>query len=253
MTSDDSAVSNMGRIAIAGGAEFGGQMSVLDLRAMELAGGDAAAIHIIPAAAAPDHNQHRAGVRGVQWFKSLGATKVYCRAITDRASADDPKEAELLGTADLIYLLGGFPAHLAESLRGSTSWQAAIRAYNSGAVVCGSSAGAMVLGDLFYDPSSSTVQPGLTMLGPTLIIPHHERSGPSWAARMQASVPEATLLGLDESTGIIDDAETGGWTVYGGGEAVVYLDGGHYRYRGEQVIPFSQLPAPRVDREKQTW
>ncbi len=253
MTSDTSAVSDMGHIAIAGGAEFGGRMSDLDLRTMELAGGDAAAIHIIPAAAAPDNNQHRAGARGVQWFKNLGATKVYYREITDRVSADDPREAEPLGSADLIYLLGGFPAHLAESLQGSTSWQAAIRAYNSGAVVCGSSAGAMVLGDVFYDPTTSTMLPGLSMLGPTLIIPHHERSGPSWAAHMQSLAPKAQLLGLDESTGIIDDAETGGWTVYGGGEAVVYLNSGHYRYRSGQVIPFSQLPPPRVDRENQTW
>ena len=253
MSSAASAVSDMGHIAIAGGAEFGGRMSELDRRAIELAGGDAAAIHIVPAAAAPDNNQHRAGAQGMQWFKSLGAKNVYCREIIDRVSADVPSEADALGAADLIYLLGGFPAHLAESLQGSTSWQAAIRAYNSGSVVCGSSAGAMVLGDLFYDPISSTLLPGLGILGPVLIIPHHEKSGPWWSARMQSLAPEAQLLGLDESTGIIDDAETGGWTVYGGGQAVVYMDSGHYRYRSGQVIPFSQLPPPRVDRVIKSW
>lgn len=243
----------MGHIAIAGGAEFGGRMSDLDRRTMKLAGGDTAAVHIIPAAAAPDNNQHRAGKRGVRWFKSLGATNVYCREITDRASADDPREADAISAADLIYLLGGFPAHLAESLQESTSWQAAIRAYSSGAVVCGSSAGAMVLGDLFYDPGTSRMLPGLGILGPVLVIPHHDRSGPSWTDRVQSLAPDSQLLGLDESTGIIDDAETGGWTVYGGGEVVLYLDGGQSRYRGGQVIPFSKLPAPRVDRENQTW
>ena len=32
----------------------------------------------------------------------------------------------------------------------------------------------------------------------------------------------------------------------GGGEAVVYLASGPYRYRDGQVIPFSQLPPPRA-------
>ena len=247
MTSATSAKPVPGHIAIAGGAEFGGRMSDLDLRAMELAGGDAAAIHIIPAAAAPDNNQHRAGARGMQWFEGLGAKRVYCREIIDRPSADDSKEAEAVRSADLIYLLGGFPAHLARSLGGSESWQAAIRAYKSGAVLCGSSAGAMVMGDQFYDPTTSRILPGLSLLGPILVIPHHEKSGPSWAARLQSLAPDAQLLGLDEYTGIINDAEIGGWNVYGSGEAVVYLDDGQKRYHGGQVIPFGQLPPPRVD------
>ncbi|RZW26097.1 MAG: hypothetical protein EX260_01805 [Desulfobulbaceae bacterium] len=246
-------MSNKGHIALAGGAEFGGGMSDLDRRIMELAGGDAATIHIIPAAAAPDNNQHRAGARGVHWFKSLGAKRVYCREIIDRASADNPVETDAIGGADLIYLLGGFPAHLANSLRGSTCWQAAIRAYGSGAVVCGSSAGAMVLGDMFYDPGTSAMQPGLGLLGPILVIPHHERSGPAWVERMQSFAADAQLLGLDEFTGIIDDAENGGWTVYGGGEAVVYQGDGQNRYRGGQVISFSLLPPPRVDPENLKW
>ena len=243
----------LGHIAIAGGAEFGGRMGDLDRRTIELAGGDTAAIHIIPTAAAPDNNQHRAGARGVRWFKSLGAKRVLCREIFDRPSADDPKEVEAIEGADLIYLLGGFPAHLARSLRGSEGWLAAIRAYGSGAVICGSSAGAMVLGDLFYDPTCSTMLPGLSILGPILVIPHHEKSGLTWAERLQSLAPDAQLLGLDECTGIIDDPEVEGWSVHGSGEAIVYLNGGQKSYHGGQVIPFSQLPPPRVDPENTTW
>ena len=243
----------MGRIVLAGGAEFSGPMRDLDLRAMGYAGGAGAAIHIVPAAAAPDNNQDRAGTRGVDWFRSLGATQVACRAIVDRASADDPGEADNLSRADLIYLLGGFPAHLAESLLHSRSWRAAVRAYGSGAVIAGSSAGAMVLGELFYDPAGSTLRPGLGVIGSTLVIPHHERAGPPWAARLATIAPEALLLGLDESTGIIDDADAEGWTVYGGGGAVVYRDRQLHRFRSGEVIPFSQLPPPRVDRENHPW
>lgn len=243
-------MSEPGNIAIAGGAEFGGRMSDLDRRAVELAGGASAAIQIIPAAAAPDKNQDRAGARGVTWFRSLGAKSVYYRAIIDRASADDIHEADHLGNADLIYLLGGFPGHLAESLKGSKSWQAAIRAYASGAVIAGSSAGAMVLGDFYYDPETSTVRPGLGVIGSILVIPHHERIGLSWALRLRRLAPDSQLLGLDESTGIIDDIESNGWTVLGGGDAVVYLHGKQYRYRAGQVIPFARLPRPCVDCKK---
>lgn len=243
-------MSELGNIAIAGGAEFGGPMSDLDQRLIELAGGTRAKIHIIPAAAAPDNNQDRAGARGVGWFRSLGVTTVFYRAIIDRASADDQQEAAHLDNADLIYLLGGFPGHLAESLKGTKSWQAAIRAYTAGAVIAGSSAGAMVLGDLYYDPGTSTVRPGLGVIGPILVIPHHEKAGPSWASRLQGLAPESRLLGLDEHTGIIDDAASNGWIVYGVGEAVVYLSGTQYRYRAGQVISFARLPRPRVDCKK---
>ena len=243
----------MGRIVLAGGAEFSGRMSDLDLRALDHAGGAGAAVHIIAAAAAPDNNQDRAGARGVDWFRSLGATNVVCRGIVDPASADDPREADSLLRAGLIYLLGGFPAHLAETLQSSRSWRAAVRACNSGAVIAGSSAGAMVLGERFYDPAGAALRPGLGLIGSTLVIPHHERSGSSWVPRLGALAPDSVLLGLDESTGIIDDADTGGWTVYGRGEAVVYLGGQPQRFSSGGVISFAMLPPPRVDRENPPW
>lgn len=243
----------MGRIVLAGGAEFSGRMRDLDLRALDHAGGAGAAVSIVAAAAAPDNNQDRAGARGVDWFRSLGATDVACCGIVDPASADDPREVESLLHAGLIYLLGGFPAHLAETLQHSRSWRAAIRACNSGAVIAGSSAGAMVLGEHFYDPAASTLRPGLGLIGSTLVIPHHERNGTSWAPRLESLAADSLFLGLDESTGIIDDADIGGWTVYGEGEAVVYLEGQRQRFSNGGVIPFDLLPPPRVDRQKPPW
>lgn len=240
-------MSKRGHIGLAGGAEFGGPMIDFDRRSIELAGGAETVIQIIPAAAAPDNNQHRAGARGVEWFRSLGAATVFCRAIVDRASANDSQEARHLDNAGLIYLLGGFPGHLAESLQGTRSWRAAINGYAAGAVIAGSSAGAMVLGDLYFDPGTSRLRTGLGVIGPTLVIPHHEKTGPAWAPRLQRLAPDALLLGLDESTGIIDDPTSDGWTVHGGGEATVYLNGTPLRYRAGQVIPFDQLPRPSVD------
>ncbi|MEJ2102137.1 MAG: Type 1 glutamine amidotransferase-like domain-containing protein, partial [Desulfobacterales bacterium] len=142
----------MGYILLAGGAEFGGAMAIADRRAIELAGGVNTRIGIVPAAAAPDKNHERAGRNGVDWFKQLGAVDVAVVPLIDRESADDAAIVEALLESKLIYMLGGFPRHLEQSLTGSKSWQAMMAAHQSGAVIAGSSAGAMILCDHYYDP-----------------------------------------------------------------------------------------------------
>ena len=193
----------MGIILLAGGAEFGGQMAAADRQAIQLAGGPDVPISIIPAAAAPDHNHQRAGQNGVNWFKDLGATNVSFVPLVDNTTADDPAVVEALAQSRLIYLLGGFPGHLATSLRGSRSWQAIMAAYQTGAVIAGSSAGAMVLCEYFYDPGSSRVVPGLELIKGLCILPHHDTFGKNWAARLLELLPHTALLGIDEETGVI--------------------------------------------------
>ncbi|MDP2778660.1 MAG: hypothetical protein Q8O48_13560, partial [Anaerolineales bacterium] len=99
----------MGYLLLAGGAEFGGQMSAPDVRAIELAGGLDAPICILPTAAAPDNNHQRAGENGMRWFRGLGAKNVFVVDVTDSASANDISLAASIRTSRLIYLLGGFP------------------------------------------------------------------------------------------------------------------------------------------------
>ena len=134
----------MGYLLLEGGAEFGGRMSEPDLRAIELAGGFNSPICILPTAAAPDNNHKRAGSNGIRWFESLGAKNVFVVDVIDSASANDESLAASILTSRLIYLLGGFPRHLAETLENSACWRAALNAYGQGAVIAASSAGAMV-------------------------------------------------------------------------------------------------------------
>ena len=135
----------MGYLLLEGGAEFGGRMRDPDLRAIELAGGFNAPIRIIPTAAAPDNNHQRAGNNGVRWFQSLGAKDVVSLPLIDKASANNAEIANSLREAKLIYLLGGFTHYLGQTLKDSLAWQAALDAYRKGAVIAGSSAGAMVM------------------------------------------------------------------------------------------------------------
>ncbi len=212
----------MGYILLAGGAEFGGRMAKPDRRAIELAGGFAASVSIIPAAAAPDNNHQRAGQNGVDWFKNLGAANVSALPLIDRASADDPAVVDALRQSKLIYLLGGFPRHLAQSLTGSNSWQAILAAHQSGAVIAGSSAGAMILCDHYYDPEEKNILSGLGLIPGACILPHHDTFGKSRAPQLAQRLANIILIGIDEQTGMLNDGPTGCWQVYGAGGITLY-------------------------------
>ncbi len=211
---------SMGILVLEGGAEFGGRMSEPDLRSLELAGGMDSPVRIIPAAAAPDQNHVRAGNNGLRWFKSMGARDVEVVHVIDRLSATDGKLVRSLREARLVYLLGGFPRHLGETLQGSAAWKAVLEAWEEGAVIAGSSAGAMVLCGHYYDPYEKRLLEGLNLLPNACVLPHHNASGRKWAETVRGLLPEATLIGIDEATGII--REGGSWTVYGAGQAFVY-------------------------------
>jgi len=212
----------MGYILLAGGAEFNGHMAAPDLRAIELAGGLDARISIIPAAAAPDNNHQRAGQNGVTWFKQLGAADASALPLIDRATADDPTVIEALMRSGVIYLLGGFPRHLEQSLAGSKSWQAILKAHQSGAVIAGSSAGAMILCDHYYDPLEKKIFSGLGLIPGSCIVPHHNTFGNRWAPRLAQRLPGVTLIGIDEQTAALNDGPNGRWQVYGAGGVTLY-------------------------------
>ena len=213
----------MGHLLLEGGAEFGGQMSEPDLRGIDLAGGRDAPIAILPTAAAPDNNHQRAGHNGLRWFESLGASNVDLVLVTDQASANDPSLAGRVRSARFIYLLGGFPHYLAETLKASRVWQAAVEAYREGAVLGGSSAGAMILCEHYYHPQQGKVLPGLNLLPGCCVLPHHNDFGRNWSRHITEHLPGIIQIGIDEQTGILDEP-LGKWTVYGAGKVTLYED-----------------------------
>jgi cyanophycinase len=217
-----------GYLLLEGGAEFGGQMSEPDRRAIELAGGPLEQICIIPTAAAPDNNHQRAGRNGVNWFKGLGATQVESLPLIDKTSANDPSIVKAISQSHLIYMLGGFTDYLGETLMHSASWQSMLQAYSKGAVIAGSSAGAMVMCQYYFDPGKRRVIEGLGLLLNTCVLPHHNSFGKGWAQQLTSLLPGVVLLGIDERTGMLDDGEEGrkiGWRVYGQGAITLYRGG----------------------------
>jgi cyanophycinase len=210
----------MGYLLLEGGAEFGGRMRDPDLKAIELAGGFDAPVRIIPTAAAPDNNHQRAGNNGIHWFQGLGAKDVISVPLIDKVSANDESIAKSLREAKLIYMLGGFTGYLGETLKESAAWNSTLEAYRNGAVVAGSSAGAMVMCEFYYDLNQGQVIEGLNLVSNSIVLPHHNTFGKSWASRL-LEIVRVNLIGIDEQTGMIDDG-TQKWTVYGRGGVTLY-------------------------------
>jgi len=232
----------MGFILLEGGHEFKGGMKPADEHAMAISGGNSAPIRIIPAAAAPDDNDLRAGANAVAWFQSLGAVDVRSVPLIDRASADRPELASELQAARFVFMLGGFTRYLAEALVGSIAWEAMRTAYRSGAIIGGSSAGAMVLCEHYLDQASGQVMPGLNLLPGCCVLPHHDTFGRNWAPRLAGLLPAATLLGIDEETAMLNDGPAGEWTVYGKGAVTVYEPSGQtVRHHGQRfMLPIAE-------------
>jgi len=230
-------------LLLEGGAEFpkrasgrcGGRMSAADLRAIELAGGFDSPICIIPTAAAPDHNHKRAGSNGVRWFQSLGAQNVFSVDVIDSSSANAPSLADLIRNSRLIFLLGGFPRYLGETLTNSLCWRAALEAHEGGAVIAGSSAGAMVLCEHYSDPYEKKLLRGLNLIPNACVLPHHNNFGKAWANQLVQLLPGVTLIGIDEQTGMVNDANEI-WQVYGAGNVAIY--------QGDQIKIHTHLSGP---------
>lgn len=216
-------------------------MAIPDRLAIELAGGPDALINILPTAAAPDNNHKKAGKNGVDWFKSLGATNVCALPLIDSRSANDPAIVEALLQARLIYLLGGFPRYLAETLGASRSWQSILAAQQSGAIIAGSSAGAMVLCEYYYDPDSSQMMRGLNVIDGICILPHHNTFGKNWAPQLKKLLPKTVLLGIDEETGVICRVSEGFGRVHGKGEITLYHNGLIDKVEPEQEFSLALL------------
>jgi len=170
----------------------------------------------------------------VRWFQSLGAKNVFPVDVTDSKSANDTSLAASIRTSRLIYLLGGFPRYLGETLANSACWQAALDAYNGGAVIAGSSAGAMVMCEHYYDPYEKKLLQGLNLIPNACVLPHHNNFGKAWANQIAQLLPRSTLIGVDERTGMLSGLD-GGWQVHGAGKVTLYRAGSTVRYgRGER-------------------
>ena len=135
-----------------------------------------------------------------------------------REEAMDPANADLVRGAGLIYLSGGDPHYLANTLRDTPLAAAIVAEWRAGASLARCSAGAMAMTSWIPSlrhPRQGATE-GLGWLPHLRVIPHFdyfERFVPDAVTRFLAGPSGTTLLGIDEETAIIGDGHD--WTVWG--------------------------------------
>jgi cyanophycinase len=196
------------------GCEFDGEL-------LSLSGGKE--VLVLPTAAAYERPE-KAVATAESWFSKLGGT-VRGLMVLSRADAQDERNAAVVRESRFIYLGGGSPLHLRSVLKSSEVWEALLETWREGAVVAGSSAGAMVLTDPMVDPRGGALTVGLGMVELLAVIPHFGHENAEKVHRSIAlAAPGLPVVGLPERTALIRDP-SGTWRQSGDGKVQVFVSG----------------------------
>jgi len=153
---------------------------------------------------------------GADHYRRLGAEPVPL-AVLDRRDAEDPAFAAQVAGAGLVYLSGGNPGYLADTLRDTAVLDAILAAWRAGAALAGCSAGACALTAVADDTRSGITRPGLAVVPDLVVLPHFDRIE-RWrpgvvADKIDRLTPGQVLIGIDEDTALV--SVPGGWRVEG--------------------------------------
>ncbi len=242
-----------GPVALVGSGEFLDAMTPVDAGLLE---GRPPRAVIVPTAAAREGDERVAYwlELGRRHYESMGIEPVPLDVRT-RRDAEDPATAALVQGAGLVYLSGGDPHHLSDTLRHSALWLAIVAAWQEGAALGGCSAGAMALTSGAPDnlrptggaprraPERPRVANGLGLVEGLSVIPHFdqmERLRPGALEWFASWHPVGTsLVGIEEETALV--AASGRWQVQGSGAVWVLDADRRARFGPGDEVP---LPAP---------
>jgi cyanophycinase-like exopeptidase len=156
----------------------------------------------------------------------LGIDSIFLPIFT-REDANNPDYVTLIHNSALMYMSGGDPHHLAETLMDTPLWSAMQENWRTGASLAGCSAGAMVLSSHIPNFRLLKKSPtaGLNLLPEIRVIPHFNKFFkwiPESAAKVLLHVPDnSILIGVDEMTAIVKRSGDEHWVVVG--EAKVHV------------------------------
>ncbi|HXQ89984.1 MAG TPA: Type 1 glutamine amidotransferase-like domain-containing protein [Acidimicrobiales bacterium] len=240
-----------GPVALVGSGEFLAVMEAVDAGLLE---GRPRRAVVLPTAAA------REGDERVAYWLELGRTHYEAMGVEPvlldvrtRKDADDPDTVARVEGAGLVYLSGGDPHHLSNTMRSSALWRAIVAAWHGGAALAGCSAGAMALTAGAPDnlrptgaaareaPERPGVANGLGLVGGLAVIPHFdqmERWRPgalAWFASWQP--PRTALVGVEEETALVWTGDR--WQVQGAGAVWVLGPSGRDRFGAGAEVPLA--------------
>jgi cyanophycinase len=209
-----------GWLALVGGGEWREGCS-FDRTLLDAAGNPE--VTILPTAAAYEHPD-RAVAGAENYFEKLGGAAKGLMVLS-RSDAEDKANASAVRESKFLYLAGGSPMHLRSVLKDTLVWNALVAAWSDGAVLAGSSAGAMVLCDPMVDPRGGAFTVGLGLVAQVAVIPHHDTWSPEKARRTIKLAPAGLpVVAIDEQTALLRSPD-GDWSVEGVGQVVVFQNG----------------------------
>ena len=97
----------------------------------------------------------------------------------------------------------------------------------------------MVLCEYYYDPGTQSIQQGLNLISGACVLPHHNTFGKSWAKQVARKYPEILFIGIDEETGMINEAPQSQWRIYGKGSVTQYHRQQSRTYLKEETFALS--------------
>ncbi len=237
-------MSTWGPLALVGGDELKPGNEPQD-EVLARAAGDGPAF--VLATAAGRQRPEVAVANAVRWFASLGLAVEELPA-TRRSDAKDWGNAARARQGRFFYLVGGDPGLVPKVLAATRLWDAIVAAWQEGAALAGSSAGAMALGEWTLVRER---MPGddrrryLAALGlvPRLaVLPHFETFGHRWVESAERAAPrsDVVLLGVDERTAALNVDSA--WRALGDGGVTVIAGGERRRFASGE--PIEGVPAP---------
>jgi len=208
-------VTTPGKLALVGSGEYLPIMQ--DLEEWLLDGRPRRYVQLATAAAPEgERSLNRWHELGAAAAQRLDAVQVVVD-VRDTVTANDDANAALIDGAGLIYLSGGNPTYLANTLRGTRVWAAIVDAWRNGSSLAGCSAGAMAMGGYIPDirhPKRGGVD-GLGIVPDVRVLPHFDRYSrmiPDFVMRPLLT-DTATVVGIDEDTALESEgpSEDGLW------------------------------------------
>lgn len=211
-----------GRVALVGSGEYLPAMADFEKSLLQI-GGSEKYIQIPTAAGQESRDRLRYWQElGQSQAERIGVAQTFL-PIFNREDAMREDLARSIDGAGLIYLSGGDPHYLAETLIGTPVYEAIIGNWRAGSSLAGCSAGAMVLGPDIpnFRHMRAEGSAGFGVVPHIRTIPHYNkffRWIPEFAAQKFLQAPEHLfVVGIDEMTAIeSDDLIT--WRVHGVGK-----------------------------------
>jgi cyanophycinase len=238
-----------GLLALVGGDEFNPGNEDQDRLLAGAAGRGPA--YVIPTAAARG-GPEQAVAHATRWFGDLGL-QLQELPVLKRTDANSKALADQARAGGFFYLVGGDPGHVAQVLRESRVWSAIFEAWQDGAVLAGSSAGAMALcaQSLIRRawPNRFERRPtdALGVVPDAAVLPHFDTFGHRWIESAQRELPGLTLVGIDERSAAV--WQDGGWRAMGPGSVTVIRDEDTATFASGSEIRGLPEPARRLSHQ----